>query len=274
MVSLFEKNVFADVVISSSRQILNATDNGLMTLNESSGKQYKIIKRLGYGEFLKRINKQTNIPIILLNQALIQYGKTSQIDEDKINEFSVVNFISKFNDWKTSNLSGRFSYCKTNMKNNETVLSYANGTPKSEITRGIIGTNFVEGTPAEKYLYDAYAFDSPLEKNNILEEVQEVVVYGKIPRRSISIPTITGQSYSPDFMYVVKKTDGNKVLNVVVETKDVKNESDLRNIESVKISCAKEFFKQLTIDGYSVAFHEQINNKKMKQIIEDVVFND
>ena len=274
LVSLFEKNVFADVVISSSRQILNATDNGLMTLNESSGKQYKIIKRLGYGEFLKRINKQTNIPIILLNQALIQYGKTSQIDEDKINEFSVLNFISKFNDWKTNNLSGRFSYCKTNIKNNETVLSYANGTPKSEITRGIIGTNFAEGTPAEKYLYDAYAFDSPLEKNNILEEVQEVVVYGKIPRRSIAIPTITGQSYSPDFMYVVKKTDGNKVLNVVVETKDVKNESDLRNIESVKISCAKEFFKQLTIDGYSVAFHEQINNKKMKQIIEDVVFND
>ena len=72
-------------------------------------------------------------------------------------------------------------------------------------------------------------------------------------------------------MYVVKKMDGNKVLNIVVETKDVKNESDLRNIESVKISCAKEFFKQLTIDGYSVAFHQQINNKKMKQIIDDVL---
>jgi len=38
-----------------------------------------------------------------------------------------------------------------------------------------------------------------------LEQVLEVIVYGKIPRRSISIPTITGQSYSPDFMYVVKK---------------------------------------------------------------------
>ena len=72
-------------------------------------------------------------------------------------------------------------------------------------------------------------------------------------------------------MYVVKKSDGNKVLNIIVETKDVKNESDLRKIEAVKINCAKEFFKQLTIDGYSVAFHEQINNKKMKQVIDDIL---
>jgi type III restriction enzyme len=271
LVGLFKKGVFTDVIISSSRQELNTSNEGLMVLNESSGIQYKIIKTLGYGEFLKRINKQTNIPILLLNQALIQYATTNEIDTDKINEFSVANFVSKFNDWKTNNLAGRFSYGKTNIKLNATALTFANGTPRTEITQGIIGTKFIEGNPSEKYLYDRLAFDSPLEKNNILEQVQEVIVYGKIPRRSISIPTITGQSYSPDFMYVVKKADGNKILNIIVETKDVKNESDLRNIEAVKISCAKEFFKQLTIDGYSVAFHEQMSNTKMKQIIEDVL---
>jgi type III restriction enzyme len=269
LVSLFKKGVFVDVIISSKREILNASD-GVMILNESSGNQYKIIKKLGYGEFLKRISKQTNIPIQLLNQALIEYSEANRIEDDKINEFSVANFVSKFNDWKINNLQGKFSYSKTNIKVNATALTFANGTPKLEITQGVIGTNFVEGTPVEKYLYDTFAYDSPLEKANIQDSVQEVVVYGKIPRRSISIPTITGQSYSPDFMYVVKKSDGNKILNIIVETKDVKNESDLRKIEDVKINCAKEFFKQLTIDGYLVAFHEQINNKKMKQIIKDV----
>jgi type III restriction enzyme/adenine-specific DNA-methyltransferase len=34
---------------------------------------------------------------------------------------------------------------------------------------------------------------------------------------------------------------------------------------------AKEFFKQLTIDGYTVEFHEQINNKKIKQIVDEVL---
>ena len=270
LVSLFKNGVFVDVIISSKREILN-TSNGLMVLNESSGNQYKIIKRLGYGEFLKKINKQTNIPIQLLNQALIEFSEINKIEEDKINEFSVANFVSKFNDWKINNLQGKFSYIKSNIKINATALTFANGTPKLEITQGVIGTNFVEGTPVEKYLYDTFAYDSPLEKANILEQVSEVVVYGKIPRRSISIPTITGQSYSPDFMYVVKKSDGNKILNIIVETKDVKNESDLRKIEEVKINCAKEFFKQLAIDGYSVAFHEQIGHTKMKQIVDDVL---
>lgn len=274
LVDLFEKDVFTDVVMSSSRQELNTSNDGLMALNESSGIQYKIIKRLAYGEFLKRINRQTNIPILLLNQALIQYASTNGIDKNKINEFSVVNFVSKFNEWKTNNLAGRFSYGKTKIKLNATALTFANGTPRSEIIQGVIGTKFIEGNPVEKYLYDTYAYDSPLEKENLFAEINEVVVYGKIPRRSISIPTITGQSYSPDFMYVVKKSDGNKILNIIVETKDVKNESDLRNIESVKISCAKEFFRQLTIDGYSVAFHEQMSNKKIKQVIEDVFSND
>lgn len=270
LVSIFKNGVFVDVIISSKREILT-TNDGLMVINDGSGNQYKIIKRLAYGEFLKRINKQTNIPILLLNEALIKYSETTSIDEDKINEISVANFVSKFNDWKINNLQGKFSYSKTNIKVNTTALTFANGKPKLEITQGIIGTNFVEGTPVDKYLYDTFAFDSPLEKANIQDSINEVVVYGKIPRRSISIPTIAGESYSPDFMYVVKKSDGNKVLNIIVETKDVKKESDLRKIEAVKINCAKEFFKQLTIDGYSVAFHEQINNKKMKQVIDDIL---
>ena len=49
--------------------------------------------------------------------------------------------------------------------------------------------------------------------------VEEIVVHGKIPRNSIAIPTITGERYSPDFMYVVKKASGVKELNIVVETK-------------------------------------------------------
>lgn len=97
--------------------------------------------------------------------------------------------------------------------------------------------------------------------------IDEVVVYGKIPKSSIAIPTIVGENYSPDFMYVVKKSDGTKELNVVVETKLVENKSTLRGTENAKIKCAETFFKQLTIDGYKVSFHTQLSNKKVKQII-------
>jgi type III restriction enzyme len=104
-----------------------------------------------------------------------------------------------------------------------------------------------------------------------MEDIEEVVVYGKIPRRSISIPTIGTDSYSPDFMYIVKKANGKKELNIVIETKQVEGKSTLRGEEAMKINCAREFFNQLSLDGYQVFFKTQLNNSGVKSIIEDIV---
>ena len=152
-----------------------------------------------------------------------------------------------------------------------TALTYADGTPREDIAQGRIGTKLVPGSVSKKYLYDAIAYDSPLEKENIEAEVEEIVVYGKIPRRSIAIPTITGGTYSPDFMYVVKRKDSTKDLNIVIETKDVEGESNLRKDEDVRIECAEVFFEMLSKDGYKVHFHKQLNNKQMVQIIKEIV---
>ena len=98
-----------------------------------------------------------------------------------------------------------------------------------------------------------------------------MIVYGKIPRSSIAIPTITGGMYSPDFMYVVKKATGEKELNIIVETKDVENKSDLRGTEKARIECARVFFEMLSQDGYTVHFGDQLNNKQMAQVINEVL---
>lgn len=126
-------------------------------------------------------------------------------------------------------------------------------------------------TPRSKYLHDAFAYDSPLEKDNITTDIEEVVVYGKIPRSSIAIPTITGSMYSPDFMYVVKKASGEKELNIVIETKEVEGKDVLRGTEAAKIECARVFFEILSKEGYTVHFRDQINNKQMAQIINEVL---
>ena len=72
-------------------------------------------------------------------------------------------------------------------------------------------------------------------------------------------------------MYVVRKKNGEKELNIVVETKDVENKSELRGIEKAKIECAKIFFDNISKDGYVVHFHEQLNNKRIVQIINEVL---
>ena len=82
-----------------------------------------------------------------------------------------------------------------------------------------------------------------------------------------------GGTFSPDFMYVVKKSDGTKELNLVVETKDVETETQLREKEQMKISCARIFFQKLEAEGYTVKFHAQLKRDKMKQIIDSVLAN-
>jgi type III restriction enzyme len=272
LLGILGKGVFADTYITSKREELN-TSGAIATLKEDTSVQYKINKTLPYHEFLKRIARQTNLSIHLLHSILIEYAKTNNIQPEKINEHSSSNFVKLFNDWKVENLGGRFSYSKANLPVKATALTYSDGTPKHEITQGLIGTKFIEErTPTQKYLYDVYAYDSPLEKENLLVDgIEEIIVYGKIPKSSIAIPTITGQSYSPDFMYVIKKDNGEKILNVIVETKDVEDSKSLRGIEQAKIDCAKVFFNQLTIDGYKVEFKTQLNNKRIREIIDEVL---
>jgi type III restriction enzyme len=264
-------DIFTDVSISSSRQAIKAKDGLLQTVTEG-GVQYIIEKAVKYNEFLKRISSQTNIPITSLHSALCKYSaECGSPDSRFFNENTIASFCSAFTTWKNENHQKRFRYVQSKVTLGATALTYADGTPREDIAQGRIGTRLVSGSVSKKYLYDAIAYDSPLEKENIEAEVDEIVVYGKIPRRSIAIPTITGGTYSPDFMYVVKRKDGTKDLNVVIETKDVEGKSDLRGVEAVRIECAEVFFDMLSHDGYKVHFCKQLNNKQMAQIIKEIV---
>lgn len=270
--SLFEKpGVFTDVVMTSGRDIVHS-DGTQMSTTTGTGVQYTIMRPIPYGTFLTRIMRVTSIPIKALHKAMVAYSKKhGTVDAKYINENSASAFCAEFQNWKVSELQGRFRYVKSNTPCGATALTYADGTPREEIAQGRIGTKIVPGTPSSKYLYDAFAYDSPLEKDNITADIEEVVVYGKIPRSSIAIPTITGSMYSPDFMYVVKKASGEKELNIVVETKDVEGKDVLRGNEAAKIECARVFFEMLSKEGYTVYFRDQINNKQMAQIINEVL---
>ena len=272
ILEILEKpGIFNGVVLSSERDIVRS-DGSHMSTEAGVGVQYTISRPIAYNVFLKRIMHATNIPLAVMHKAMCEYAKKhGNINSDYINESTVAVFCKKFYDWKIAHLQGHFHYKKSSNATKETALTYADGTPKDEIAQGRIGTKIVAGTPSDKYLYDTYAYDSPLEKQNITSDIESVTVYGKIPRSSIAIPTITGGTYSPDFMYVVTRTSGEKELNVIVETKDVENKTELRGIEEAKIKCAELFFSMLEQDGYKVYFKTQISNRQMKQIIDEVL---
>lgn len=266
-----EKGVFDFVVISSQRTKVGTSEESAIVLNDA-GKEYQLSgKHIPYNEFLKRINKSTSLPIQLVHEKVKEYFRAfPPFTDSYINESSMTNFINQFNDWKVVNIKGMLNYKQADYQSLETSLTNVDGSLKDNVAQGIVGVSLVDGVPSNKYLYDKIAFDSDLEKKNILSDVEDVIVFGKIPRRSIAIPTVI-DNYSPDFMYVVKKKDGTKELNVVVETKGVEGKSSLRPTEQVRIDCAKKFFEQLKLDGYEVNFQTQINNKEMTKIVSEIV---
>lgn len=234
-------NIFSERIISSRRDIVKSNGEQMASSMEN-GVQYAVNRALPYGIFLKRIAEKTDISLDKIHRAVCRYvNKHGKFKDSYFNEQSISALVQAFTDWKIEVLQGRFKYKRTKGSIGATALTYADGSVREEIVQGRIGTKIKEGEAADKYLYDTKAYDSPLELEDIesdidggLSGIAEVIVYGKIPRRSIAIPTIAGGSYSPDFMYVVRKTNGEKELNIVVETKDVENKSTLRGIEDAK----------------------------------------
>ena len=267
-----EKQVFSLQTVVSSRKILGFEDS-VAVANEGSHIELTLSNRhYTYNEFLKRALRHTNIPILILHKAICEAANNGcKITDDMFNDSSLTRLIGAVDDWKCEQLVGRVRYKQANYMMKETKLTNADGTVKDEVVQAYIGNKTEAGTPPLKYLYDNFAHDSGLELQNIKTEIDEVIVYGKIPSHSICIPTVASSNYSPDFMYVVKRADGTKELNIVIETKAYDKESYIAPDEETKISCADEFFKAMTANGYTVHFKKQINSNSVKNIINELV---
>ena len=273
--TLLRSGVFAYSVMTSQREIVG-TDEGNIAYVRDTGVQYQTNgNRIPYNEFLKRINRATSVPIRTLHQAMCEgIGSKEGFRQEMINDQSLARIISNITDWKITHSMGQFKYKQTTYDVKRTRLTDENGKLYNDIVQSYIGNHLDSARVADRYLYDAYTYDSDLEQTNLrTSDIDEVIVFGKIPRKSISIPTITNDSYSPDFMYMVKKLDGTKELNIIVETKGVDTPAHLRGIEEKKISCAEKFFNQLREDypDLNVNFRDQLNNQQLRTIIDDVL---
>ncbi|GAA7372038.1 type III restriction-modification system endonuclease [Helicobacter pylori] len=121
----------------------------------------------------------------------------------------------------------------------------------------------------EKCLYENFMqVESEIEKDTIEESNDtKIIVFGKLPR--VKIPVGLNQTYSPDFGYVVENND-KKVL-LVVETKGVENESELREEERRKISTAKKFFEALKKQGVNIEYKTKMNKDQLSALVNEVL---
>ncbi len=202
------------------------------------------------------------------------------IDENKFNEIKkneqegLKRLEELFLEIIYQNIKDKISYQmrETTIKNRKNDAFYDEKGEIREFLDGSLGVDKYEiknSSTQEKCLYENFMqVDSEIEKDTIEESNDtKIIVFGKLPR--VKIPIGLNQTYSPDFGYVVENND-KKVL-LVVETKGVENENELREEEKHKISTAKKFFEALKKQGVNIEYKTKIKKDQLSALINEVL---
>lgn len=88
-------NSFVELTMSSERTIVKTKDGDMVT-EDGSHKVVIVKKPMLYNDFLKRISRATNIPIVKLHKALCVVNKRETVEADKLNEKTATNIINNF----------------------------------------------------------------------------------------------------------------------------------------------------------------------------------
>ena len=112
-------------------------------------------------------------------------------------------------------------------------------------TAGLTKQDFSKaGDKLQRHIYDYVLTDSNVERQFVkeLDTSSDVVVYAKLPRGFL-IPTPVGD-YNPD--WAISFMEGAvKHVYFVAETKGSMSSMELREIEKIKIRCARKFFDDI-----------------------------
>ncbi|MGL2525954.1 DEAD/DEAH box helicase family protein [Helicobacter pylori] len=172
------------------------------------------------------------------------------------------------------NIKDKISYQmrETTIKNRKNDAFYDEKGEIREFLYGSLGVDKYEiknASAQERCLYENFMqVDSEIEKDTIEESNDtKIIVFGKLPR--VKIPVGLNQTYSPDFGYVVENND-KKVL-LVVETKGIEHENELREEEKRKISTAKKFFEALKKQGVNIEYETKMKKDQLSALINEVL---
>ncbi|MGN8456605.1 DEAD/DEAH box helicase family protein [Helicobacter pylori] len=203
-----------------------------------------------------------------------------KIDENKFNEIKkneqegLKRLEDLFLEVIYQNIKDKISYQmrETTIKNKKNDVFYDEKGEIREFLDGSLGVDKYEiknSSAQERCLYENFMqVDSEIEKDTIEESNDiKIIVFGKLPR--VKIPIGLNQTYSPDFGYVVENND-KKVL-LVVETKGVEHENELRDEEKRKISTAKKFFEALKKQGVNIEYKTKTNKDQLSELVNEIL---
>lgn len=205
---------------------LKATETEVNRLSVHSAVKYDLIGKLAEGTQLTR----RTIAAILkeMNVAVFAQFKTNP-------ESFIAEAIRLINEQKATVIIEHLAYDPVEEKFELDIFTA--GQTKQDFSKA--------GDKLERHIYDYVLTDSNTERKFVKEldsAKSDVVVYAKLPKGFL-IPTPVGD-YNPDWAIAFKE-GAVKHVYFVAETKGSMSSMDLREIEKIKIQCARKFFEDI-----------------------------
>jgi type III restriction enzyme len=204
-----------------------------------------------YNEFIEKLTRQTGISVQLLHkklwEALAEMSKAG-IPQDvinaKLNHASLEKCINKWREKFAETFAAKYNYDPLSFTAETSV--WKNGSFIAELPAGVVGS-LSAGDIADdtRNLYETpFFYDSEIPEHEILKiepPRPKVTVFGKLPRKAIKVPTYTGGSTTPDFVYALER-DKSKNLYLLIETKS----HDMRGAEKRAVEAQEKLFTNMS----------------------------
>lgn len=229
------------------------------------GSELTMLTTMKYGTFLRQLGEALHMNIATLHSSF----KVASVNPTPfLNQTAIRIIKQKFDAYLLCNAIDAFTieYKRVTNTIHPTKFTNKDGKVVRDLASADVGVLSSTDKVAPNYFFNELFFDSELEKQNIITNINEVLVFTKIPKNSIKIPVAGGKSYSPDFAYVLNFKDGQKKLYFIVETKNTIEEG-LRDEERSKIKHAEKFFG----GNVKIKFKTQFDQDRVVDLIQSLI---
>ena len=260
----FDSSLLIDKAIKSINDSLQINKMKIRIKEGSQKDQIDTVSIIS-GESMKETTNKIQSTTLEFTPSSIKYDLIGEIaDKTELTRHTIIEILSKIstskfemykynpeefirkviniiNIDKATTIIDGITYHKTDEKYSDDIFNLH--------VSGELGKNAIE---VNKNIYDYLIADSTVEINFAKElETGEVLLYAKLPS-NYKIPTPVG-NYNPDWLIIFDNKKF-KYNCFIAETKGDLDNIQLREIEKLKIACARKHFSLLTNDkvGYDV----------------------
>lgn len=264
--------VFAKPSIEIINERLDTNDTSAQMVREGYQSMDSDLGILPYGEFVKRLSKQTNLPINTIHSCMIEALKTKTDTQKLFNTQTLNHIITAFDSKFIEMYAQKFTYQTLDYRATTSIFTENNGimTFVDSLPQSIVGTHIAHDIKRKEsnYLYDKYVYDSEIEHQVLkVNPPTNVIVYGKLPRKSIKLPTYTGGTTTPDFVYAIQQADKTIALHLIVETKS----ENMRLSDDIAIKAQEKAFEQMENIHWEVCTNVNQFEQVLRELTADKI---